>query len=98
MAPRTAALEQERPTFRIVSEETDGALALPAHERLGLVFALAIGKTDFEDSLATVRERRRHCKGRVGVRERVSEEQRPRLLALLDQAREPLEPLPSGFG
>jgi hypothetical protein len=87
MAPRTAALEQERPTLRMVSEETDRALAVPMEERLGLAFALAIGKTDLEDSLATVRERRRHCKGRVGARERVSEEQRPRLLALLDQAR-----------
>ena len=98
MGPRAAALEQERPALRIVGEETDGALAVPKHERLGLIFALMIGKTDLEDGLATVGERRRHCKGCVGVRERVSEDQRPHLLALLDQAREPLEPLPCGLG
>jgi hypothetical protein len=97
MAPRTAALDQECPTLRIVSEETDCASAVPMCERIRFILAFPIGKTDLEDSLAPIGERRRQCQRRVGVGKRVSEAQTPLLFAFLDEARELLEPRPSGL-
>jgi hypothetical protein len=75
-------------TLGIVVEESNGAVAVPDVQRLGLVLALPVGELDLQDSVAG---RNRQRGERVGVR--LLQLERPSLRALGEQARQPREPL-----
>ena len=86
--PRASALEQERVPLSVVVEQTNGAVAVPDAERLGLVLALASRELDLEDD---VPGRNRERGERVRVR--IFELERPLLGAFLEQTRKPREPV-----
>jgi hypothetical protein len=56
---RPAALDQQRPPLAVVGDEANGPVSAPAHQRVGLVLALAVGNADLEDGVATVGRPRR---------------------------------------
>jgi hypothetical protein len=80
-------------SLRIVSEQAHGAVPLPGGERLGLVLALPVRELELQDQVPG-----RHGDGRVRIRKRLLELERPLIAALLEQPGQPLEPGPPFVG
>ncbi len=72
-----AALDEQRTPSVVAVEKTHGPGAVPARERVGLVFALRLGKVDLEHRQSAVRTPGRHDQGDVRRLEGRLESERP---------------------